>query len=252
MINELKIHAADWSLSPEWPSWPHTELHLWRRDLRPAPGEFSVNLAAQLAMLSPDEMVRADRFRFERDRDRFILTRSLLRTLLGRYLEQPPRSLVFEYGVCGKPALAPGIGRGNLHFNLTHSENLALIAVTGVAETGIDVERIGPVPLAEKVAKRFFSPTELAWLNDGEECLYAERFFQLWTRKEACLKAQGAGIFARPPGDCVGAPLVPVVNLVVGKGYAAAVAISRPFPPIQTWEFQTWERASPQEAYQSQ
>ena len=234
---ELEIRAVNWHVCTEWPSWPLAEVHLWRMDLGRAPGD----LPARRAMLSPDELARADRFRFEPDRERFIRARSFLRALLGQYLNAPPQSLVFGYGAYGKPTLALKPHGKPFHFNLTHTEDLVLIAVTGSAEIGIDAERIGPAPYANEVAARFFSPADLAWLRGGEERFFTERFFQLWTRREASLKALGTGLFGLTPNDNGHLSSISVVNLNVGEIYAVAVALCGSFPPLQAWD---WEETS--------
>lgn len=193
--------------------WPQAEVHLWRIDLQSALTDTSV--------LTPEEMVRSGRFQ---------QTRSLLRRLLGHYLEQPPESLRFEYGVHGKPALSANSSQETLFFNLSHTNEVALIAVTASAEVGVDVEEIRSVAYTEKIARRFFSPSELVWLEEepGEE-----RFFRLWTRKEASLKAHGAGLFV--PAE--NSPPTSTVNVEAAEGYAAAVALCGPILPIRVREW---------------
>ncbi len=191
------------------PDWPQSEVHLWRIDLR--------EVSTDVSVLSP--MERAKSLRFQQ-------TRSLLRRLLGSTLNQPPESLQFEYGTAGKPLLSLEPSGKSLFFNLSHTNEVALIAVTASSEVGVDIEHIRPVTHAEKIARRFFSPSEVAWLAEepGEK-----RFFQLWTRKEATLKAQGAGLFV-PAGSSM---LISTVNVEAGKGYAAAVALCGPMLPVR-------------------
>lgn len=193
--------------------WPHAELHLWRADL----GTVLVDASS----LSPDEQARSEHFR---------RTRSLLRCLLGQYLNQVPVNLRFSYGANGKPSLAAGQSPEVLYFNLTHTDNLALVAVTAVAEAGVDAERVRPVAHAGKIARRFFSAAEIAWL-DAEPS--ADHFFQLWTRKEAWLKAQGAGLFLPSKHEA----LVSLGTIDAGKGYASAIAVCGIMPPVKFWEW---------------
>src|SRR5260221_8205430 len=110
------------------------------------------------ATLSADEQERADRFHFDRDRWRFICGRGLLRTLLGAYLDVPPVDLAFSYGTYGKPTLS-GRGEGLLKFNVSHSHELALVAI-GDVEMGVDVEAVRPMAHSDDIASRFFSPRE--------------------------------------------------------------------------------------------
>ncbi|MGH8771500.1 MAG: 4'-phosphopantetheinyl transferase family protein, partial [Burkholderiales bacterium] len=144
------------------------------------------------AVLSPDELQRAARFHFEKDSRNFIAARGWLRTLLARYLDTTPASLSFDYGTRGKPALSGG---GDLRFNLSHSHDLALLAVTKKRELGVDVEFMKESTAGPEIAERFFSAAEVAELRalPGEQQRVA--FFAGWTRKEAYIKATGAGLF---------------------------------------------------------
>jgi 4'-phosphopantetheinyl transferase len=146
--------------------------------------------------LSPDEHERADRFHFERDRRRFIRARGVLRRLLAGYLDAEARDLTFSYGSHGKPALS-GRFAGALTFNVSHSHELALIAVGGGVEMGVDVEAVRAMDDAEHIASRFFSPREAAQLCALPAAVRNEAFFACWTRKEAYLKALGSGL-AKP------------------------------------------------------
>jgi 4'-phosphopantetheinyl transferase len=145
-------------------------------------------------VLSEDELVRADRFRFEKDRRRFVAARSALRQVLGRYLRCSPGEVGFSYQPTGKPQLAPEFRESRVQFNLSHSGEFALIAVTLDRRIGVDIEVINAERAWEDVAERFFSAAEnriLRALPAGEREL---AFFQCWTRKEAYVKAVGAGL----------------------------------------------------------
>jgi len=150
--------------------------------------------------LTADECQRAERYVFEKDRTHFVVARGLLRVLLGCYLRQDPPHLRFIYGPHGKPALATDTGGGALHFNVSHSHGLALYAITRGREVGVDVERIRPEVAQEKIAERFFSPREVTVLRALPAVLQATAFFACWTRKEAYIKATGAGL-ALPLGQ---------------------------------------------------
>jgi 4'-phosphopantetheinyl transferase len=146
------------------------------------------------AILSEEEQLRATRFHFELHRNRFTAARGILRLLLSTYLDCAPDELQFEYGANGKPALIGRFAGSSLFFNLAHSENLALIAVTRLGQIGVDVEQIRPVVDADELVARFFSPrenTQFQQLSADEKKI---AFFNLWTRKEAWLKATGEGI----------------------------------------------------------
>ncbi len=162
------------------------ELHIWRVGLDLA----EEDLAELGNLLSTDEHRRAARFHFENDRRRFTAGRGALRCILARYLCCAANEITFDYGVHGKPALPDG----DLHFNLAHSDGLAVIGVTRSDPLGIDVERLRPVDDFMCIASSFFSPREreaIAALPSEHQLL---AFFTCWTRKEAYLKATGEGV----------------------------------------------------------
>lgn len=145
------------------------------------------------ATLTCDERNRSARFRFERDRQRFVVARGALRGLLGRYLQIPPGHIRLVYNACGKPDLAPEFGSG-LKFNLSHSADLALIAIAVDRNIGVDLEYIRTQPDSAEIARHVFSGAELEYLNALPSHLYTEAFFRCWTKKEAYLKARGDGL----------------------------------------------------------
>jgi 4'-phosphopantetheinyl transferase len=166
------------------------EVHVWRADLDlPA---WQIERLAQT--LSEDEQHRANRFYFERDKTHFIAGRANLRTILSRYLDLEPAQLQFSYGSRGKPSLDSTSTSRALCFNLSHSNGLALYAVTSDRSIGIDLEYIRPLPNALELAKRFFSPREYGVMSSLPPDQLQEAFFNGWTRKEAYLKATGLGL----------------------------------------------------------
>ena len=142
------------------------------------------------AVLSPDERERRDRFVFERDRHQFLVTRGVLRTLLGRYLGVDPASCAFTSNPHGRPALV----NADLHFNISHTNGLVAIAFAREPELGVDVEDLERRPVDAVVPRRFFSPSEVADLESVAEPMRASRFFDYWTLKEAYIKARGMGL----------------------------------------------------------
>src|ERR1041384_7184200 len=141
-----------------------SEVRCWSVRLDVAPEAF-------YATLSDDERRRAARFRFERDRQRFIVARGALRELLGRQLDARAGELRFVYNSFGKPALSPEFG-GRPKFNLSHSADLALIATATDREVGVDIE--------------YLRPDE------------PRSFFEAWTKQEAYVKARGEGLSDDP------------------------------------------------------
>ena len=173
--------------------------------------------------LSDDERVRAGRFRRELDRDRFIIARGSLRAILGRYLRSEPSQLRFRYGTYGKPALAEPPA-GGLRFNLSHSEDLTLIAVARDIEVGIDIEAIRADFDIEGLARRYLSPTDVTLIESSPA--KHEAFFTCWAIKEAYLKAHGAGLSA-PPDLLDDRKRECTHRLIPIPGYAAVVAVWR-------------------------
>jgi 4'-phosphopantetheinyl transferase len=142
--------------------------------------------------LSKDERLRAGRMRGIQCADRFIVGRGVLRILLSRYLSQRPEGLVFAYGPNGKPAL-DGDLQEHLCFNLSHSGGLAVFVVANGLQVGVDVEELHTISDMEATASIFLSPVELAELKRLPFERKLERFFTMWTCKEAILKALGSG-----------------------------------------------------------
>jgi len=164
------------------------------------------------ALLDGDETARAERFRFARERNRYIASHGILRVLLGRTVDRAPAALRFAIGPYGKPALSDGAA----HFNLSHSHHLALFAISRDIAVGCDIERHDERFLAENIPEHFFSPAEVAALNalPPDERLAA--FFAVWTRKEAYVKARGLGLALRL--DSFDVSLAPVAQPALYRG----------------------------------
>ena len=184
------IQEAEWPVTPIPPQMEAKEVHLWRSRLDPADSR----MAELASFLSPDETDRARRFHLEEHRRRFIAGRGILRRLLGTYLELHPRKLRFSRRRYGKPVLAPDTGSLSLSFNMSRSKDLALFAVTRGRSVGIDIEKIRPLPDAEPIAHAYFHPDEFSFLITLPEKDRTKSFFDIWTRKEAYLKALGRGL----------------------------------------------------------
>ena len=228
--------GGEWPAPAAHPPLADDEVHVWRAPLDAAPER----VAALGALLAEDERGRAARFAFPDLRARYAVARGRLRVLLGRYLAAAPASLRFAYGPQGKPALADGAT--GLEFNLAHSGHLALYAVTRRRAVGVDVEAERPRLADELMARRFFSPAEVAALLALPPTARVAAFFRIWTRKEAYLKAKGGGLslgldtfdvaleadartllLATRP-DPAEAARWALVALAPGPGYAGAVA----------------------------
>ena len=169
------------------PPATHIDVWCWRLD-RP---ELSSSSACTL--LSEDERQRAARFVFDVHRTRYIAAHVRLRLLLGDYLGCDPAALRFSTNRFGKPCLADGPeAEHGLTFNLSHTEDIAVLGVAEDLPLGIDVEALRPAPL--EIADHFFSHAEREELAKLERDARDIGFFQCWTRKEAFIKALGSGL----------------------------------------------------------
>jgi 4'-phosphopantetheinyl transferase len=215
-------------------------VHLWRFDPRAAPA------ADHWASLDATENARAAEFRNAVARARFVVCRGRLRQILGSYLGLVPADVPIFTGPKGKPQLA---APHTLAFNLSHCENLALLAVAAHGKVGVDVEPLREVPRASALAKRFFSTEEQQELAKAPPAELSERYLTYWTRKEACVKAWGIGIAANLARFSVvgdGRTVVPpdsehgelhVMTLQLKRDHAAAVALDRRFSILDfSWE----------------
>jgi 4'-phosphopantetheinyl transferase len=164
------------------------EVHVWRAGLAITTEEVS----RRLQNLSADERDRAHRFVVAAARTQFVAARSALRAILGCYLGRPAEEVRFVLGPVGKPSL--GEAGASLFFNLSHSRELALVAVTHCGEIGVDVEQVRDMTTRDALAERFFHRNEVATLRSLPPDLRPSGFFNAWTRKEAFLKATGKGI----------------------------------------------------------
>lgn len=147
--------------------------------------------ATLAACLNEEERARAARFKRVLHQQRFTVGRGQLRRLLGQYTSQNPASLRFSYGKQGKPSLADGDG---VTFNLSHSEDQALLAVARGNALGVDLEWRRPRVRMASIAARFFHPEEADLLARYDEGAKTQAFYQLWTAKEALLKGVGGGL----------------------------------------------------------
>jgi 4'-phosphopantetheinyl transferase len=188
-----ELHAAElaeetalaWPVTAAPPSLESGEVHVWCWNMAAPASE----VPALRAQLSADERVRADRFVYDRDRIRFTAAHAQLRRLLAGYVQRPASSLLFHTEGNGKPALS---GEPSVRFNLSHSHNLALLAVARGYELGVDIERIRPI--SDGIAERFFAEPEREALRALPPQERLPGFYSCWTRKEAFLKGIATGL----------------------------------------------------------
>jgi 4'-phosphopantetheinyl transferase len=167
------------------------DIHVWSIELNSSTDQ--VNRFKGL--LSQIEIRRAERLRSSLDQKRFIIRHSALRFLLGRYLRTDPESLRFECGEYGKPALTKAAGRQTIHFNMSSSQGIALLAIARRFHLGVDIEYIHDIAEINQIAEQFFSKSENKDFQKLPEQTKREAFFNCWTRKEAFIKATGDGMY---------------------------------------------------------
>jgi 4'-phosphopantetheinyl transferase len=165
------------------------EIHVWPISLA-----VSDEVHAECcALLTEEELARARQFLHTEHQKRFVAGRGRLRQILSRYLASSPAEVCFWYTSYGKPFLADE-AEHLLRFNLSHSADQALLAVTREWSIGVDLERIRPDFATDEIAQRFFSQQECTELRQLPADQRAEAFFRCWTRKEAFIKAIGEGL----------------------------------------------------------
>lgn len=180
-----------WQIPTDWPTLEVDQVHLWHVDLDQTAGV----VMGYSRVLAPDEESRAERFRFERHKRRFIVGRAVLRKVLGSYLDLNPAQVSFGYGHKGKPFVDSSINP-LLRFNLSHTDELMVLAVSLKREIGVDVEFMRPISDIDQLADHCFSETELRTFRQVSARHRRAAFFRCWTRKEAYIKAIGDGFSA--------------------------------------------------------
>lgn len=217
---------------------PRDSIDLWILPLRPSPGDRD--------LLDARERDRLERLRVEDKRRQLLAAQADLRRVLASYGSRPPEAIRFAYGEHGKPWLPddPGLG-----FNLSHSHDLAVIAVCRGIELGADLEHTGRERPFVRLARRYFDPAEHAWLEARERETRATDFYRIWTLKEAYLKAVGTGLTVPPASFRIDLEAEPPTlasthggddpsgwrlrTPSVGDGYAAAVCWRGGVRPIR-------------------
>ncbi|WP_411845597.1 4'-phosphopantetheinyl transferase superfamily protein [Roseibacillus persicicus] len=219
-------------MSPHPPLPAAGEVHVWK--LKQEDGEAT--------RLSPAEVERMERYRFANDRHRYCATQSHKRTILSRYLGERPEDLSFTENQQGKPAL-PG-----LEFSISHTAGLSLLAVTTRNPVGIDIERIQIPEDLDSLAERIASKAEWAHFLSLSNEDKSNLFFQLWTAKEAFVKALGTGFEMEPHELQTELPSLASISHLgknrhlllpfnAGPGYVAHLASKEAFTKVTSFDF---------------
>ncbi len=168
------------------------EVHLWICDV--AKITDTVLLQAYEATLDRREHTRMQRFLFEKDRHLFLVSHAMLRTVLSKYAAPAPSDWRFDTNTFGKPAIATGLNPDNIQFNLSHTNGIAVCAITLNDTVGVDVEQHARENKLLDIADRFFSKQETTELHTHPLTERKKRFFDYWTLKESYIKARGKGL----------------------------------------------------------
>jgi 4'-phosphopantetheinyl transferase len=252
---ESRPSLLEWEPGSVLPRLDAEGIQVWiiELDAGVSPGSDidSTEPGPELAILSDDERARAARFIRARDRRRFARCRAALREILGGLLGEPADSLRFRSYAKGKPELDRGLSVFEpLRFNVSHSDNLALIAVSQRREIGVDIERLRPITEAERIVASFFTSAEQEAFAAIPQPYRVEAFLRGWTRKEAVLKGLGMGIsglaarhetgFGTPSLTRGFTPAEPVSRVdrwmmweaTPRPGFVAALAVDVGHPPL--------------------
>lgn len=241
----MKIEGL-WQASVITPALQENDIHLWLLPIRREPEM----LSHFHEVLSLEERRRAQRFRVESARSQFICGRGFLRRLLGGYLDCPPQAVQFTRNEFDKPYVF--YPETSLHFNLSHSGDFVLCGFRWHRDLGVDIEECRPNVDIESISRRYFARNEIDFIfaQNGEERL--PRFFRVWTRKEAVIKALGTGIsdellaldipvdlsqerlFCRLPYPQLGTDWT-LMSLPCSSGYEAAMAVQGTVHQVQLW-----------------
>jgi 4'-phosphopantetheinyl transferase len=215
-------------------------VHVWQTNLKRS----HPTLKFYQTILSSDEQKRAERFKFEKDQQAFIIARGTLRKILSYYLNLRPEQIKFKYSSKGKPCL--DFNPLPLHFNLSHAYGKAIYAIALEKNLGVDLEFRREIEVLS-LAKRFFCDSEYQWLNALPLDQQNLAFFRLWTCKEAYLKATGEGLVGlqdieiqTPLGSSLKILNIPqnwtLKTLETAENYLATLAIEG-----INYEFKNWQ-----------
>ncbi len=201
------------------------DVHLWAVSA----GVDGQALTALKNVLSATEIAAASRYRFEELQRAYVLRHGCLRWLIGAYLDIAARDVLIGIGEFGKPFLSDP--KTDLRFNMSHSGPLNLFAFANALEVGVDIEQIRGLSDARAIAERFFSAEEQSDFRSIDDASILPAFYEVWTRKEAYVKAVGSGLSVAPASFCV---------TVRANQPAALVHISGDREAAEKWQIHTF------------
>lgn len=220
-----------WTPSDATPDLSVGEVHVWSASLIVS----DLQLARFRAVLSHDEIARSECSPLLDVRNRFIVGRGLLRQVLAAYVQIEPSAIQFAYGHAGKPHLVDNAH--DIQFNISHSGDLAVIAISRTHEIGVDIERICDMPEMPEIVSRFFSDDAKAEFQSAPIEDRVSVFFKCWTEREAISKCTGDGIAEDKPVPTKGITVIPLSPAI---GYVGSLAVRGPSLKVQTWH---WEHS---------
>ena len=219
------LPATAWRSFSETPPLRQSEVHLYR---------FRLDVTSlKRDLLAADEITRAEKLIDPLKQNHFISARSQLRSILSAYLGIHPKELVFRYNDFGKPVLSES-HHSKLCFNLSHSANHCVVAVTAGVDIGVDIEKVDNNLNFHALSEQFFSKDELSVLLRTPLARQRRAFYRLWTAKEARLKMVGTGFSQQQPAQC--SPLFGS-HFYLSPHFVAAVACTDEMITIKKYQF---------------
>jgi len=215
------------------------DVHVWVTVLGPS----DVSTEKYLSTLTSEEKERVQKFKFARDRQRYVFGKGLLRELLSLYLAVPAEKIQFEDGARGKPRMAKTREQlQDIRFNVSDAGDGFACAIAIGREVGVDIESVDEVKDREKIAEQFFTPGEATAISKLRPASRNLGFLRCWTRKEAYAKAKGEGLYLnlrgfevfeslekeptlRVEGDPIETSRWTLVDLEMPDGYVGALAV---------------------------
>jgi 4'-phosphopantetheinyl transferase len=240
---------STWQQATGFPALRDGVVDVWRIDA----DDVARTSPCAEACLSRAERERASRLVTDVLRRRFIARHSALRVVLGRYLGAPAAELLFADGEHGKPALAGALAASTMRFNLSHSRRLALLAVTGSRDVGVDIECVRAGVDHQAIAERLFPDDEVRRIMEAAPDDRARLFFEQWCRHEALVKALGIGLespivarrdFPRASTTTwAGDRSWSVTAIPVDAGFAAALVVEGDWPALRYFAYEPPDQA---------
>jgi 4'-phosphopantetheinyl transferase len=211
----------------EQPGLHADEIHIWVAAL-----DRSIDMLDRFnQIMSPKEHARAEQFHFKRDTIHYIARWGILRSIMGRYLSVDPGQLRFHHTQYGKPELIDASGLEKIHFNMSHSREMALFAFSRTHELGIDIEYIHDIPDLPNIIEISFSPKEKQAMDAMPAAERRAAFFRGWTCKEAITKALGRGLSL---------PLQGIEVSLAGGEHPGLLNLKDDVTDVSDWSLRCW------------